>query len=113
MDFQSNKPSRASSVASLGVGLGVRETRFAVNSYFPGMVDDESLKEYGAEAPLGGYMYGLFAPACGRPYAGYGEDMLGLNRKSGKGKTDDDSGGRDRGRDKDEEEARRAEGCPK
>ena len=78
MDFQSNKPSRASSAASLGVGLGVRETRFEVNSYFPCMVDDESLREYGADAPLGGYMYGLFAPGCGRPYAGYGEDMFGL-----------------------------------
>ena len=57
MAFQSNIPSRASSAASLGVGLGVRETRFEANSYLPCTVVDESSKEeYGTEAPLGGYM---------------------------------------------------------
>lgn len=56
MVFQSTKPSRASSAASLGVGLGVRETRFTLNSYLPCIVVDESLKEYGTDAPSGGYM---------------------------------------------------------
>lgn len=42
--FQSIKVARASSAASLGVGLGVREGSGA-NSYFPGMVVEESFKE--------------------------------------------------------------------
>lgn len=57
MAFQSNIPSRASSAASLGVGLGVRDTRFEANSYLPGIVEDESSKEaLGTEETSGGYM---------------------------------------------------------
>lgn len=57
MAFQSNILLRASSAASLGVGLGVREIRFEANSYFPCAVDEDSSKEeYGTEEPLGGYM---------------------------------------------------------
>ena len=36
--FQSKTPSRASSLASLGVGLGVREAWPMENSCFPGIV---------------------------------------------------------------------------
>ena len=52
--FQSKTPSRASSAASLGVGLGVREIGSGLNSYFPGMVVEELVKEYCEEALFGG-----------------------------------------------------------
>lgn len=57
--FQLKTPSRASSSASLGVGLGVREIGPGANSCFPGMVAEESAKEYCDEELLGGYMYGV------------------------------------------------------
>jgi hypothetical protein len=44
--FQSKTLSRASSSASLGVGLGVREIGPGANSCFPGIVVEESAKEY-------------------------------------------------------------------
>ena len=74
--FQSITPSRASSLASLGVGLGVREVWSRENSCFPGIVVEESAKEYCDEGLFGGYMYGV-DPTWGRglPYARYGVDM--------------------------------------
>lgn len=44
--FQSKTLSRASSSASLGVGLGVREIGPGANSCFPGIVVEESAMEY-------------------------------------------------------------------
>jgi hypothetical protein len=54
--FQSKTPSRASSAASLGVGLGVREIGSGFNSFFPGMVVEELVKEYCDEELFGGYV---------------------------------------------------------
>jgi hypothetical protein len=62
--FQLTTLSRVSSSASLGVGLGVREIEPGANSCFPGMVVEESAKEYCNEELLGGYMYGV-APTWG------------------------------------------------
>jgi hypothetical protein len=53
--FQSNTPFRASSAASLGVGLGVREGS-GFNAFFPVMVVEELVKEYCDEELFGGYM---------------------------------------------------------
>lgn len=61
-------PSRASTSASLGVGLGVREMGTGANSCFPGIIVEESAKEYCDEEWSGGYMYGV-SPIFGLPYA--------------------------------------------
>jgi hypothetical protein len=54
--FQSNTPSRASSAASLGVGLGVWEIGSELNSCFPGRLVEELVKGYCDEELFGGYM---------------------------------------------------------
>ena len=54
--FQSKTPLLASSAASLGVGLGVREIRSeGANSFF-GLMVDEELLAMEKEETLGGYI---------------------------------------------------------